>query len=153
MFAFFCFECHTQLTYSTEHNGSFQLVKNNSPFMEAEVELRYLKIPIPCTNLLVTNVLMCSLSLPWGWYDLTPKHVGSLIKFAILYCNVVYELVTIHVIWITVFIRSIRWTLSVPDESNPHPYNFFFRIYINTCIILPSMPVSPKWSLPFRSAL
>jgi hypothetical protein len=37
---------------------------------------------------------------------------------------------------------------SAPDESNPHPLTLFPEIYLN--IILPSMPRSSKYSLPFR---
>jgi hypothetical protein len=34
-----------------------------------------------------------------------------------------------------------------PDESNPTVISYLFKIHLN--IILPSTPVSRKWSLPF----
>jgi hypothetical protein len=32
---------------------------------------------------------------PWGWYDVTSKHVGSFIKFVTVWHYIVYELVVI----------------------------------------------------------
>jgi hypothetical protein len=42
----------------------------------------------------------------------------------------------------------VHWILSWADESTPYHHILFFKI--NFSIILPSMPRSHNWSLPFR---
>jgi hypothetical protein len=54
-----------------------------------------------------------SVCLPSGRCDVTPKHVGSVIKLVKVFLNIVYELVTIHVVIISAY--RVRIILNLAD--------------------------------------
>jgi hypothetical protein len=97
---------HIQLQY--KHNTDTITVQNTNTITNAiTIQINYKYNTHTYTILCIRwfnfywSIFKFCVCLPWGWCDVTPKHVGSLITYATLYFSIVYQLAVVHVVAIS----------------------------------------------------